>query len=228
MGSRLGAPGTGLRALCGRRDIFVRSERAGQRVMGSVRRFLEAALAASSERGEEFGNLPGRCPLSGISIWNLRARRGRSAPLGPDGGAPQRPDSGVYTPNLGTIAPHCDGGTESLSGRLDGILPSLHHGRRNRYSAGTTPILVGVCGRSSFTRRSDRGFFTGTFWREAFPQQAAGAAFSRRGMWHRSNRPGMTQAYSNTWFERYLAPLEERWARWNPPTTISGQLCLVF
>jgi RNA-directed DNA polymerase len=60
------------------------------------------------------------------------------------------------------------------------------------------------------------------------PQQAAGAAFSRRGVWHRSNRPGMTQAYSNTWFQRYLAPLEERWARWNPPTTISGQLCLVF
>jgi RNA-directed DNA polymerase len=60
------------------------------------------------------------------------------------------------------------------------------------------------------------------------PQQAAGGAYSRRGVWHRSNRPGMTQAYSNAWFQRYLTPLEERWARWNPPATISGQLCLVF
>jgi RNA-directed DNA polymerase len=55
---------------------------------------------------------------------------------------------------------------------------------------------------------------------------AAGTAFSRRGIWRRSNYPGLTKAYPNKWFSQYLVSLEETWRQWNPATLASGQQLL--
>ena len=55
-------------------NIFVRSERAGQRVMASIRRFLENAHAAPGQRGEEWRSQTGGGPLSGLSLSAARRR----------------------------------------------------------------------------------------------------------------------------------------------------------
>ena len=62
--------------------------------------------------------------------------------------------------------------------------------------------------------------------RGASEGSAAGTAYSRRGIWCRSNYPGMTRAYPNKWFAHYLVSLWEEWCRLNPPTLASGQQLL--
>jgi RNA-directed DNA polymerase len=64
--------------------------------------------------------------------------------------------------------------------------------------------------------------------RGASPRQAAGTAYSRRGIWHRSNSPGMTKAYPNMWFATQWTSLYDLWCIANPPVEVSDQLRLVF
>ena len=55
---------------------------------------------------------------------------------------------------------------------------------------------------------------------------AARTAFSRRGIWRRSNYPGMTQAYPIRWFTERMVTLYLEWCQLNPPTLVSGQQLL--
>jgi RNA-directed DNA polymerase len=64
--------------------------------------------------------------------------------------------------------------------------------------------------------------------RGASPRQAAGTAYSRRGIWHRSNRPGMIKAYPNAWFATQWTSLYDLWWIANPPVEVSDQLQLDF
>ena len=57
-------------------------------------------------------------------------------------------------------------------------------------------------------------------------QSAAGTAYSRRGAWHRSNRPGIQRAYPNAWFHERLISLQRQWRSLNPPALVSGQMLL--
>jgi RNA-directed DNA polymerase len=52
---------------------------------------------------------------------------------------------------------------------------------------------------------------------------AAGTAYSRRGIWRRSNYPGMTKAYPIRWFTERMVTLHLEWRQLNPPTLASGQ-----
>jgi hypothetical protein len=64
--------------------------------------------------------------------------------------------------------------------------------------------------------------------RGANPRQAAGTAYSRRGIWHRSNRTGINVAYSNTWFATQWTSSYDLWCIANPPAEVSDQLSLAF
>jgi hypothetical protein len=57
-------------------------------------------------------------------------------------------------------------------------------------------------------------------------ETARGTAWSRRGIWHRSNRPGMTRAYRNAWFHERMVSLWGEWWRLNPPQPALGQILL--
>src|SRR5437879_2098802 len=77
------------------------------------------------------------------------------------------------------------------------------------------------------TPRGAEGRMTlSTFMSHTRPKQASGAAYSRRGIWHRSNRPGMTKAYPNAWFVPHWTSLYDLWCRANPPEQVSDQLTL--
>ena len=57
---------------------------------------------------------------------------------------------------------------------------------------------------------------------------AARTAYSRRGLWCRSNLPGITRAYKNAWFSGRLTSLWNEWFRLNPPTPVSNEQLLLF
>ena len=61
-----------------RRNIYVRSETAGQRVMASVTRFIETRLQAPGQRGEERCGRPRERKFLGFTITNDRERGGAS------------------------------------------------------------------------------------------------------------------------------------------------------
>jgi len=83
-------------------------------------------------------------------------------------------------------------------------------------------------GASEFREKRARFFYRHLLKRGASPRQAAGAAYSRRGIWHRSNSPEMTKAYPNMWFATQWTSLYDLWCIANPPVEVSDQLRLVF
>lgn len=49
------------------------------------------------------------------------------------------------------------------------------------------------------------------------------AAYCRRGKWNLSNRPGMTRAYPNKWFRGKLVSLATQWILLNPPRDLVSE-----
>ena len=112
-------------------NVFVRSERAGARVMASIRQVPGDAHAAPGQRGEECrapseqGALPG-VPLSargedgqiGVLLSAKTERRLAATMQGDDAS------------ELGAIHHHLHGRLEPLPDRMDGALPALFAGRR--------------------------------------------------------------------------------------------------
>jgi RNA-directed DNA polymerase len=209
-------------------NIFVRSERAGQRVMNSIRRFLQQRLRLRVN--EEKSSVT--CP-EGVHFLGFR--------FGTSGSGKVEVLLSVRTEErlnarIRELTPRTWGqalrtAMEELNRYLEGWMGYFRlctaEGATvfRRYDAHIRRRLRAII---IHQKKRSRFLYRHLLTRGISPQQAGGAAFSKRGVWHRSNRPGMTQAYSNAWFQRYLTPLEERWAQWNPPPTSSGQLCLAF
>jgi group II intron reverse transcriptase/maturase len=57
-------------------NIYVRSERAGQRVMASITRFIEGRLRLKVNAAKSAVAKPGQRHFLGFTIWRLRAHRG--------------------------------------------------------------------------------------------------------------------------------------------------------
>jgi RNA-directed DNA polymerase len=77
-------------------------------------------------------------------------------------------------------------------------------------------------------KKRERFLYRHLVKRGASPRQAAGTAYSRRGIWHRSNRRGINAAYPNAWFVTQWTSLYDRRLVANPPVEASDQLSLAF
>lgn len=207
-------------------NIFVRSERAGRRVMASVSRFLERRMRLRVNVDKSTVARPDETHLLGFSLC-------------------PKAD--------GTVEVHLSRRTcERLDARIRELTPRTW-GRSldtcfeevNRYLRGWVAYF-GECTRTGAVafRRYDahirrriraiiihqrkRGRYLlrhllerGVSW-----EAATGTAWSRRGIWHRSNRPGMTRAYPNVWFHERMVSLWAEWCRLHPAPLASGQLLL--
>ena len=143
-------------------QIFVRSERAGQRVMASIRQFLEQRM-------------------------RLKVNADKS---------------GVRQPSDVHFLGFCfQCRTTHIRRRLRAII--IHQRKRPRFL---------------YRHLKSKGVSI---------KAAAGAAFSGRGRWFRSNHPGMTRAYPPSWFAGRLCVLTNRWQELNPVED-SEQLVLAF
>ena len=210
-------------------NIFVGSERAGKRVMASLRRFLEQRLRLqineekSAVRRPEQVHFLGfrlRCaktasPQTGVALSD-KAKRQLMATI-----------RDMTPPNWGRSITSC---MADLSRYLNGWMA---HYRLCTVEA--TPEL-GVI--DAHVRRRIRAIivcqktrprflFRHLLSRKVSRKAAAGTAYCGKGRWNRSNRPAMRQAYPPAWFRERMVSLRARWHELNPPRA-TDQLTLAL
>jgi RNA-directed DNA polymerase len=208
-------------------NIFVRSERAGQRVMASTRRFIERRLRLEVNEGKSAVAHPDQRHFLGFRM--CRTEEGE-VEIHISRRTKERLDQQIRV-----LTPATWG--QSLAACFEGL---------NLYLRGWSAYYR-ICteeGAKEFPRfdahlrrrvrriiihqkKRPRHLFRHLVARGVSREAAAGTAYSRRGAWHRSNRPGMTRAYPNEWFVGKLTSLKTEWLRHNPPELASGQIPLL-
>lgn len=205
-------------------NIFVRSERAGHRVMDSTRRFIERKL-------------------------RLQVNEDKSAVARPESrhflGFRFRPSG------TGNVEVHLsqktkqrmDARIRELTPRTWGQpLPELFR-RANLYLRGwigyfrlcteeAVPLLERFDAHirrriraiiAQQKRKRPRYLFRHLLSRGVTRKAASATAFRRCGPWKRSNLPGLTRAYPNRWFHARLITLGQTWYGFHPPRAVPRQ-----
>jgi group II intron reverse transcriptase/maturase len=207
-------------------NIYVRSERAGQRVMNSIRTFLQRRLRLKVNEQKSSVASPEEVHFLGFRFCVTREG-----------------DIEVYI--SARTKDRLDTRIRELTPRSWGQSVTRCIARVNRYLEGWFAYFRLVTGQGAdilwrtdaHIRRRIRAILLKQKKRSRHlyrhlvacgvsERAAAGTAFSRRGVWHRSNRPGMTQAYPNRWFHARLSSLWHGWLALTVPTPASGQLFL--
>ena len=212
-------------------NILVRSVRAGQRVMASIRHFLEQRMRLKINEEKSGVRQPHEVHFLGFRFRCWQTGEGRQTAVLLSAKAERRLRSKVREmtpPNWGRSLAAC---MKDLSRYLNGwvahfrlctaegvkALKQIDAHIRRRLRA----IIIRQRKRPRFLFRHLRS-------RGVSIKAAAGAVFSGRGRWFRSNHPGMTRAYPPAWFTGRLVSLATRWDELNTRVQASGQLLLPF
>jgi group II intron reverse transcriptase/maturase len=209
-------------------NIFVRSERAGQRVMSSTRHFLERRLRLQINEAKSSVTQPENVHFLG---FRFRANSGPDVEVLISAKTKAKLQTRILelTPRRwGSSLRSCmEGLNEYFQGWMAYFRICTDAGAEEfrRYDAHVRRRLraVVIC-----QRKRSRFLYRHLVGRRASPAQAAGVAYSGRGVWHRSNRPGMTKAYPNAWFHGQLGSLYDRWRVANPLPQVPSQLRLAW
>ena len=206
-------------------NIFVRSERAGQRVMASIRRFLETRMRLQINEEKSDVREPEDVHFLG---FRFLAGEGDGFAVLPSRKAEARLKTTMREktpPNWGRSITAC---MEEISRYLTGW---MSHYRL------CTPEAIEVLGRvDAHVRRRVRAIIVRQRKRQRFlfrhlrargvsRKAAAGCAYSGRGAWVKSNHGALTRAYPPAWFAGRMASLKELWRGLNP-VLVSDQLVL--
>jgi len=205
--------------------VFVRSRRAGLRVMASITRFIEGRMRLKVNRDKSAVRHPSKVHFLGFRF--LLRRDGQIGIL----------MSGQTERRLATTIREMTPANwgRSLSSCME---------RLNRYLTGwiayyrlCTPEVARRLGtidahirrriRAIIVRQKKRQrfLFRHLLAKGASRKAASGAAYCGRGAWHRSNRPGLTRAYPPSWFADRLVSLKARLEEIHAPQ-VSDQLQL--
>jgi RNA-directed DNA polymerase len=210
-------------------NVFVGSERAGKRVMASLRRFLEQRLRLqineekSAVRRPEQVHFLGfrfRCaenasPQTGVALSD-KAKRQLMATI-----------REMTPPNWGRSITSCMAG---LSRYLNGWMA---HYRLCTVEAAPEFGVIDAHVRRRIRailvsqKKRPRFLFRHLLSRKVSRKAAAGTAYCGKGRWNRSNRPAMRQAYPPAWFRGRMVSLKARWHELNPPRA-TDQLTLAL
>jgi group II intron reverse transcriptase/maturase len=208
-------------------NIFVRSLRAGQRVMASIRRFLERRLRLLVNEEKSKVARPEEIHFLGFRL--------RKAPEGTvevhvSVRTKERLDARILelTPrNWGQSLARCiDETNRYLRGWIayfrictEENLLLLH-----RFDAHIRRRLRAIIVRQ---KKRPRHLYRHLLRCDVSAGAAAKTAYCRRGVWYQSNTRGMTAAYPNAWFHECLVSLKASWMKLNqPPKLASGQTLL--
>jgi RNA-directed DNA polymerase len=210
-------------------NIFVRSERAGSRVMASLRRFLEQRLRLQINEEKSAIRRPEEVHFLGFCF---RCGEGTLSKVGVvlSDKARQRVRATIREmtpPNWGRSITSCMAG---LSRYLNGWM--AHY---RLCTAEAVPELGEIDAhvrrrlRAIIVRQKKRPrfLFRHLLSRKVSRKAAAGTAYCGKGSWRKSNRPGMTKAYPPAWFRDRVASLKARWHELNPPR-VTDQLTLAL
>jgi RNA-directed DNA polymerase len=208
-------------------NVFVRSERAGQRVMNSLSRFIESRLRLKVNEQKSSVTCPEQLDFLGFRL-----------PRNPEGKVEvhisartkQRMDTRIREMTARTWGQSLNSCIEELNQYLRGWASYFQictvEGAKIfwRFDAHVRRRLRAII---IHQKKRPRYLYRHLISRGVSPKAAGATAFRRAGIWKRSNLPGMTQAYRNAWFAECLFSLWTRWHELNPPVRASdGQLLL--
>jgi RNA-directed DNA polymerase len=211
-------------------NIFVRSERAGRRVMASIRGFLETRMRLQVNEEKSGVRPPDEVQFLGFSFRCARREDGEQVAIFPSGKAEQRLRTKMREmtpPNWGRSITSC---MESSSRYLTGWI--------SHFRLCTPEAVQGLGVLDAHIRRRVRAIIVRQKKRPRFlyrhlktkgvsARMAAGCAYCGKGAWVKSNRPAMTKAYPPSWFDGRMASLKAMWNGLHPPQ-VSAQLMLEF
>jgi group II intron reverse transcriptase/maturase len=208
-------------------SVFVRSARAGRRVMASLGRFIASRLRlvvneAKSSVSQAYdltflGFRLGRNPQGAITV-DVSSR------------TKQRLDRRIREMTPRTWGQSVTACMEGLSGYLRGWFGYFRicteEGLRS-FSRIDAHIRRRVRVIIMCHRKRRRHLYRHLLSRDVPPGAAAKTAFSRRGLWHRSISYGLHRAYPNDWFSQRMFNLRNAWQDLNaPPERAFEQLTL--
>ena len=208
-------------------NIYVRSERAGQRVFASITRFIEKRLRLKVNQEKSKIAHPSEVHFLGFSLAikddkvdirlserTMERLKKRMIELTP------RNWGSSLDICFNRIAKYLTGWmgyfkicSRSQQGKLGGV--DAHTRRRLR------AIIIKQKKRNRHLYRHLRA-------RKIPGGMAARAAYGNRKTWAKSISMGMHRAYPNRWFHERVFTLQREWENANPPLTASGQYELMF
>lgn len=206
-------------------NVFVGSERAGQRVMASLTGFIEKRLRLEVNRKKSEVARPEDVHFLGFSL----------RPNGPNVEVhlSKRSFKRLFS-KIRELTPRNWGGPlERCIGRVNKYVQGWSAYFRLCSEEGTK-TMNGADARVRRRLRAivirqrgkPRYLFRHLRKRGAPLRAAKNTAWRSRGIWKRSNLPGMTLAYPNRWFKGRQVCFFDEWRRHNPVETASGQLLL--
>ena len=163
-------------------NIFVRSVRAGQRVMASIRRFLEPRMRLQVNEEKSGVRRPHEVHFLGFSFRvGHQGRMNRRSAIEESGAATEDHNPGNDAPQLGTFTRVLYEGPQSLSERVGGALPTVYQGRRQGLQTIDAHIRRRLRAIIIHQRKRRRFLFRHLRSRGVSIKAAAGAAFSGNG-----------------------------------------------
>jgi len=210
-------------------NIFVRSERAGLRIMASLCRYLEKRMRLQVNAAKSGVRTPEEVAFLGFSFCCTNKDQGDChVAVVPSRKAEQRLKATIRAmtpPNWGRSIASCLAGISrylngwmayfrlSTSEAVDGLRVIDAHVRRR-----VRAIIVRH-------RKRPRFLFRHLVSRGVSRKAAANCTYCGKRAWVQSNRPAMTRAYPPSWFQGRMVSLKDRWHELNPPQ-VSSQLSL--
>ena len=211
-------------------NIFVHSERAGQRVMTSIRQFLEKRMRLQVNEEKSGVRKPDEVHFLGFRFRCKTEGGSDDVAIFPSAKAERRLKTtlrGMTPPSWGRSITSC---MDDISRYMTGWM--------SHFRLCTPEAAHGLGVIDAHVRRRIRAIIVRQRKRQRFlvrhlkskgvsHKAATSCAYSGKGPWVKSNRPAMTRAYPPSWFNRRMASLKARWTDLNPPQA-SAQLSLEF
>jgi RNA-directed DNA polymerase len=202
-------------------SVFVKSERAGCRVMDSVRKFIERQLRLSVN--EDKSSVTGPNDLTFLG-FNLGKNSEGEVTVAISPRTKQRMDTRIRELTPRTWGQSIAACLEQLNRYVRGWIGYFRLCTRDRltplhkFDAHIRRRLRAIIIRH---KKRDRFLYRHLLSRGVSQKAAAKTAFQRRGIWRRSFSYGIHKAYPNAWFDGRLFSLEHKWHVLNPSPRVS-------
>jgi len=209
-------------------SVFVRSPRAGRRVMSSISRFIERRLRLLVN--EEKSSVSRTYNMTFLGFRLGRHPKGKVT-VSISSRTKKRMDARIreLTPRMwGQSLNRC---IEELNRYLRGWIGYFRlctEGGLSSFNKFDAHIRRRLRALAIRQRKRARFLFRHLVSRGVSRHHAAKTAFQRRGIWRRSVSYGIHKAYSNAWFAGRLVSLADQWRKLNEPERVSFKQQLLF
>jgi RNA-directed DNA polymerase len=209
-------------------SVFVRSERAGRRVMDSIRKFIEGRLRLVVNEEKSSVSRPNDLTFLGFHLGKTSAGK---VTVTPSTRTDERLDTRVRELTPRTWGQSVAACIEKVNSYLRGWFGYFRLCTKegiNAFGKFDAHIRRRIRALIIRQKKRPRHLYRHLLARGVPGGLAAKTAFHRRGIWRRSASFGIHKAYSNAWFADRLLSLKDEWQRLHPPEQASYQQRLLF